>query len=143
MITHLAFIESARMFMKKLTPIQFQNLFPLKKEYDGGKYGFKDYFYSADKLKQYDSTQPIGDHLDDLLWEYLNDHICEFVVSYLSTMSKLRQLSGEKGIAEKWAEESGLETYTLFDKEGYLINNATHEAIPYKKPKPQYLQLVK
>ncbi len=142
-ISYLAAIESARMFMKKLSPNQLVNLFPIDKVYDGEKYCCKDYFYTMNALKEYDADQPIGEKLDDLLWDYENHSINEFMVNYLSTVSKLRQMNGEKGLLEEWADDNDIPTYSIDKKKGTITNNQTGETTTYEKPMPDYLRVVK
>ena len=135
-------IELIRVFMMMLTPNDLVNLFPIKKEYDGEKYCWKDYFYTINALKAYPPDKPIGSNLDDLLWDYVNDDICEFMVNMLSTTSQLRRFQGQKGILEEWTEQQGIPTYTVNERDGYVMNNQTHQTMPYHKPMPEYLRLV-
>lgn len=135
-------IQLIQMLMMRLTPNDFVNLFPIKKEYLREDYGWKDYFYTVDKLKAYPSDRPIGANLDDLLWDYTNDTICGFMVNMLCTASQLRRFQGQMGIAEEWAEKQGIPTYTLNEHDGYVMNNQTHQTMTYHKPMPEYLRLV-
>lgn len=135
-------IELIQMLMMRLTPNDFVNLFPIKKEYLREDFGWKDYFYTVDKLKAYPADQPIGNNLDDLLWDYTNDTICRFMVNMLCTASQLRRFQGQMGIAEEWAEKQGIPTYSVNENEGYVMNNQTHQTMPYHKPVPEYLRLV-
>jgi hypothetical protein len=82
------FITLVEQFMALLTPKQFENLFPIEKTYDGEKSGWKDYFFVKEKLSHY-LDKPIGDKIEDLLWDYQNDNIELFMLSMLSTASKL------------------------------------------------------
>lgn len=135
-------VEMVRSLMMKLTPKDFVNLFPIKKEYDGEKYCWKDYFYTTNKLKDYDMDAPLNDRLEDFIWDYTNDTICEFMAEMLSTASKLRQFEGQPSIMEEWAEKNNIPTYTLNEKDGYILDNQTHKSVPYKKPVPNYMKLV-
>lgn len=139
---YLLFIDEVRSIMGLLTFHQFVNLFPIEKVYDGDKYMIKDYYYTVEKLKEYDMNAPIGDNLDDVLWDYTNVLISRFAASQFSAINKLNRLNGGRDFLEIWAEENNMSTYTVNESEGYIIYNQTHEVTPYKKPKPDYLQLV-
>lgn len=130
--------------MMKLTPKEFVNLFPIKKEYNHGneEICWKDYFYTANKIKEYDMDSPIDEKFEDFIWDYTNDTICKFMVETLCTASKLRQLQGQPSIAEEWAEENDISTYTVNEKDGYILDNQTHKSAPIKKTIPSYLKLV-
>lgn len=58
----------------RLTPMELLRMYPVTKEYDGEKWGTKDYFYTMDKLKKLPANKPIGDAQDVacLLWDYQN-----------------------------------------------------------------------
>lgn len=129
-----------------LTPRQFENIFPITKEYDGDKYGFKDYFYTKKYLIEIGEDSLIRDKVDDLLWEYQNNEVRTFNVNFLSNISDMRRFEGKKGVMEEFLEDKGIATYTLFEDERgqkHLKNNDTNEVVKVKKPKPRYLNLVK
>lgn len=136
-------VDVVKKMMSKLKVSEFINLFPIKKEYNGDKFGWKDYFFTVDKLKEYNQDKPIGEQVDDLLWDYTNDDICAFMVQTLCTASKLRKFQGEMGIAEQWAIENGISTVTVNEKAGYVMDNTSHKTKPYRKPVPEYLSVVK
>lgn len=136
-------IQLIQLMMEKLTPNEFVNLFPIKKEYDGVKWCSKDYYTTIDMLAAYDMNKPLGDKLNDFLWDYQNDDVREFMVNVISTASDIRRLQGKVSILEQWAEDKGIETYTLNEADGYIMSNQTGETMPYKKPLPNYMQLVK
>lgn len=137
------FITFVKQLMSLLTPKQFENLFPIEKTYDGEKNGWKDYFFVKEKLSHYDSDKPIGDMIEDLLWDYQNDNIERFMVTMLSTASKLRQCQGKPGIMEEWAEKNDIKTLTVNENAGYIMDNSTHRTVPYHKPIPNYFQIVR
>lgn len=135
-------ITIVEQLMALLTPTQFENLFPIEKTYDGEKNGWKDYFFVKEKLSHY-PDKPIGNKIEDLLWDYQNDNIELFMVTMLSTASKLRQCQGGQGIMEEWAEENGIKTLTVNEQDGYIMDNETHRTMPYHKPVPDYIHVVR
>ena len=133
---HFQFIDVVRQLLSLLTPNQFANLFPIEKTYDGEKYMVKDYFSTVEMLKNYEMDKPLGIKLDDFLWDYQNPTIGKFMVAMLSSASDLRKLDTGVGIMEEWAEKNDIETLTINEGSGYILNNKTHKTAPYKKSVP-------
>lgn len=50
----------------KLTPRQMMDLFPIKKEYDGERFGCKDYFYTRKSVEKYALDRKIENAVDFL-----------------------------------------------------------------------------
>ena len=44
----------------KLTPEELVQMFPIKKEYDGERWGVKDYFYVREAIERLEPDKPIG-----------------------------------------------------------------------------------
>lgn len=136
-------VEIVRKMMSMLLPAEFVNLFPISKEFDGEKFCSKDYFYTVEALKEYDANAPIGEKIDDLLWDYQNDDVRIFMCTSLSVVSDLRKCQGQRGIAEEWADGMGIQTFTVNEKAGYVLNNQTHKTMHYHAPVPSYLSVIK
>lgn len=78
----------------KLTPRQMMSLFPPKKEFDGDRFGCKDFYYTKKAVKEYGIDRKIEGAVDFLL-DYQNDDIARFTVEYLCFAGKrYRQLTG-------------------------------------------------
>ncbi|SHI24546.1 hypothetical protein SAMN02745823_03842 [Sporobacter termitidis DSM 10068] len=100
-------------YMANLTPAELVTLFPIEKRYDGNKWGIKDYFYTMAELNKIGMGSVIGsDRLFELLWDYENHDLREFLVRYMSLMSAKRRLEGRLGIAEEFCIMNGIPTYT-------------------------------
>lgn len=132
-----------KQMIEQLTPAEFMQLFPIKKEYDGHKYGVKDYFYTIDYIESLEQDKPIKDGLR-FLTEYCNDDIHELNVNMMMNLSYLRQMQGKPSLAADWARINGIETYTKYtDHAGdeFLIDEQgkTQKII---KPRPKHLRLV-
>lgn len=129
-----------------LTPVEFVQMFPIRKTYDGKKYQCKDYFSTMEALKECEPDQPIGeDKIMHFLWDYDNDDIMNFEVEKMCCLSDLRRAQGGQGLMEEFMHEQGLPTYTLHEKEGYLYNNLTGKTQKICKPKkrvPKFMSLV-
>lgn len=133
--------------MKKLTLDEFINIFPIPKEYDGEKYGVKDYYYAIETFREYKYDEPIGENLEEILWDTMNYDIFSFNAYLFSVMSALRRFQGQKGIFEEFMDEQGIETFTMNESVGkkYLQSNKTGKTVPVKtvkKRKPVYLKVV-
>lgn len=132
-----------KIMMQALTPKEFMNIFPIKKEYDGHKYGAKDYFYTMDHLKTIDCDKPIED-ADDFMWYYWNDDIHDLNVNMMMNLSYLRQMQGEPSLAEEWASENEIPMYTKHEDAAgneYLLDEYG-KTIKVNKPRPKHLRLV-
>jgi hypothetical protein len=87
-----------------LTPAELLTIFPLDKDYDGHKYGIKDYFYSMKTIREIGLNNVIGDMNRKLLWDYWNMEINDFEVNMMEVISSIRQLEGHRSLAEDFLE---------------------------------------
>lgn len=143
--TKLRLFEAIKGFISLLTPAELLTIFPITKTYDEKRWGCKDYFYTIDALNNIGMDELIGDKVDDLLWSYTNPDLDRFTVNFLCTISDLKRLNGEKGLAEEFADEFGIILYSkTVDRNGrdILIDNKTKNCIRIKKFIPRYLRLV-
>lgn len=118
-------------------------IFPIDKEYDGDKWGCKDYFFTMEVLKEKGLDNAVGrDGVFDLMWDFMNKDLREFIVFYMSCMSVMYKQQTGVGIAEKFCEDNGIGTYTMDREKGLLIDNQTGE-IAKVSNKPSFLHIVK
>lgn len=126
--------------------IKLKNLikiFPIDKDYDGDKWGCKDYFLTMDVLREKGLDNAVGrDGVFDLMWDYENRDLREFTVFYMSCMSAIYKQQTGVGIAEKFCEDNGIGTYTMDRENGLLIDNQSGE-IAKVSNKPSFMQIVK
>lgn len=129
-----------------LTPIEFMQMFPIAKNYDGKKHQMKDYFSTMVEINKLDLNKPIGeDEIMYFLWDYHNWDITKFEVYKMSAMSDLRRCQGEKGLMEEFCEQNNIPTYSHYEKLGILVENGTGKSIKIKqskKRKPKYLMSI-
>lgn len=130
-----------------LTPAEFVSMFPIAKEYDGNKYGTKDYFYTMNYIKSL-PDKPIGDikSVMKFLWEYCNWEINIFTVNVFSCMDDLREMEGHPSFMEEWANMNGIKTYTMYTDSGgkkFLLDRETGKSFKVRKKTPRYLRLIK
>lgn len=132
--------------MATLTPREFMNIFPVEKEYEGHKFGMKDYFYTQDYIKGLDLDKPIKEEILHFIWEYHNRELTNFNVQIMEYISRLRKLDGKTSLADEFANMMGLETFSLHsDDQGreYLISQKTGKTLKVRKPRSRYLKVVK
>ncbi len=150
-IKRFQLISTIHYFMGILTPVEFINLFPITKEYDGHKYQWKDYFYTMNYIKTLDPNKPIApigqdDKILHFLWEYSNIEIERFTVKGMLCLSEIRQFEGQPSLMEEWAADKGIKTYTMYeDGQGnnFMLDGETGKTTKVSRPRPKYLKLVK
>ncbi len=132
--------------MAGLTPTEFMQVFPIPKEYDGEKYGVKDYSSTMEYVRTFPQDEPIGqEDIMGFLIEYYNWDILEFETRMLSVMSDIRRMDGQMGIMEEFAAENGIPTYSFYEKEGIVVDRQTGEVTKVHKPKtriPKYMRIM-
>lgn len=129
--------------MATLTPVEFMRLFPISKEYDGEKFGFKDYFSTIEEVMKYPLNMPIGKQITEFLMEYYNWDIVAFEVSKLTTISIIRRFEGQKGVFEEFAEQNGLHLHTFYKDEDEVVDSDTGERFKIIRPKNKLQRLFK
>lgn len=90
----------------RLTPMELLRLYPVTKEYDGEKWGTKDYFYTMDKLKKRPADKPIGDAQDVacLLWDYQNRDLTWLLLQWQNVLGDLHVYCNEPGPQDEFDE---------------------------------------
>lgn len=142
----LQYISIIRVFISELTPKELIQIFPIEKTFDGNKSGWKDYYYTMERINEIGMDTIIGKQLDNLLCDYQNNELMKFLLAEISTVSDLRKLNGQKGIAEQWCEDNHIPTYTEYDDPNgckYIQDNMTGDTARVKRVIPKYIQRVK
>lgn len=124
---------------------EFMNIFPIGKEYDGEKYGMKDYYSTKSFLNRYEQKSEIGKKIEELLLEYYNRDIIAFNVKRFMLVDQLRRARGQKSMAEEFMEMyPDVETFHLDTERNTLVSNKTgeeHKVTPVKDgPKLKLLE---
>lgn len=139
--------DAIKLSVSQLTPNELVTIFPIEKDYDGHKYGCKDYFYTIEKIKEMGLDKIIGNKIEDLLFDYQNKEIRDFSVYCMMLYSDLMKIKTGKGIMERWAEENHLTTYKTYKDETtgkeYIYNTKTCKTKPIRKRTPRYLKILK
>ncbi|MVB11343.1 hypothetical protein CAFE_20560 [Caprobacter fermentans] len=141
-------INCIQMFMARLTPKEFMQLFPIKKDYDGDRWGCKDYFYTMERIREMDQDKPIGGELElfNFLWDYWNWEIDEFLVESFSSMDALMHSKGKEGPMDMLMDGMGMTPYYMkkdpVTGTEFMINGDTGKSVSIKKAVPRYLKLI-
>lgn len=120
-----AYLDSIVQTIGLLTPKQLIEVFPIHKTYDGDKYQMKDYFYTKEEINKIGVDSSIGNKSFELLWDYENNDLRNFLVETVSAMNLVNMY---RGGVDAW---------------DYILNN---KELPKERNKPQipkYLQLIK
>lgn len=135
-------IDGIFSLLGSLTVRIFVNTFPIIKQYDGKKWGEKDYFFTMDVLNKLDWDKPIGrDNVYDLLWDYQNHDLIHICVEFTTAMSAIYRSQTGKGIAEKFCDDMGIGTYTINKENGIVMDNQTGHTTKLKKR--SHIEIVK
>lgn len=86
----------------ELTPQEFLTVFSITKEYDGNRYGTKDYFYTAEALKTFDMDRKIGERIIEFFEEFYGTHVFEFWFNYFSCINDYSVHCGIKEPADSY-----------------------------------------
>ncbi len=136
-------ISALKQVISELTLNEFMNLFPIKKDFKGYKYGIKDYFSTMEYVTTLDPNEPIRENALMLLAEYMNDDIHRFFVKSVTSLSDLRQHEGHIDMFEEYMASQGMETPNTFKNtkgEAMYVRNGKPQAVGFKTNK---LELVK
>lgn len=135
-------------FLGTLTPIGFERIFPIIKEYDGERWGMKDYFSCKRNLNLLPQDEAItkSREMFDFLWDYYNNTIRFLLVNYMQVMDDLQMSQGKASIMEEFLSENDIPVYRKFigtNGKEYLQNSRAGEIQPIQKSLPSYLRVVK
>lgn len=90
----------------RLTPKQLMYMYPITKEYDGERWGTKDYFYTVERLKRWPEDKPIGDAQDVacLLWDYQNWDLSFMLLQWQNVIGDLYVYCNNKELHNEFFE---------------------------------------
>ena len=122
--------------LKKLTYREFINLFPIAKEYDGAKWGMKDYYSTMEYLNDKSLDDYIEDPLE-LILEYYNWNIIEFGVEFMSVTSDMHKIQTGIGITEAFMFPDQYPTDSKGNLIGVTSDGKVHKVASPRKSKPK------
>lgn len=118
-------VQIINAYIGKLTPQQFLNIFPPRKDFNGHKRECKDYFSTMEAVRELPTDQPIGDNALEFLWDYMNWDVCSYVVAGMGYLSDLRRSQGMPGLAEEFFGDAVCTLHTTEDGKQYLHDPKT------------------
>lgn len=105
--TNFRFFCSTKNVLSLLTPREFLNTFPPDKQYDGERYGTKDYFTTMEAVSGYPQDAPIGKEIMSFLIDYMNMRIRLFTVEGMCLTGDMYRLQTGCNMVEDIFEEMG------------------------------------
>lgn len=105
--------------IEKLTPRQFEQIFPIDKQFKGRKEGWKDYYSVTDWIGEnigQDNKIPNG---IEFIFEYLNPDVQIAAVKAMKIISKFHQRQTGKNMFFEFLEEQGIRINKIY-KDGDL-----------------------
>ncbi|MCI1921765.1 MAG: hypothetical protein LKJ22_07535 [Liquorilactobacillus nagelii] len=109
--------------IEQLTPKQFCQIIPIKKDFNGHKFGCKDYFYTKDWIEKnigWNSKIPDG---FQFLMEFWADDIFNLSVWMTTVVSDNQRRQSGKSLFEKFAEENGIRFVFVDESEDGELND--------------------
>ncbi len=87
-----------------LTPEELLQLFPVTKDFDSGKFGSKDYFWTLEKIKALPQDKPIGteQNVAEVLWDYVNKNTEYFFLNWHDSLCDLRDFCAKEEPLERF-----------------------------------------
>jgi len=134
-----AIIEGVKSLVGQITPRQLMGVFPIQKVYDGEKWSMKDYYSTMEAITAHGIDKPIGKAASELLWDFMNHDVNDFVVNLMSIVGNLHRRETGRELVTDFFEAMGepLTTYTLSPSGEYLTNNSTGLRQRIKKSLPR------
>lgn len=105
--TNFRFFCSTKNVLSLLTPREFLTTFPPDKQYDGERYGEKDYFTTMEAVSSYPQDVPIGKDIMYFLSGYMNKDINIFVIEGMCLTGDMYGLQTGCNMVQDIFEEMG------------------------------------
>ncbi len=143
LIAKFQLISWIKEIIGELTPKEFANIFPITKEYNGKRFGTKDYYYTVNSINKFGWDRKIGNYSSEFLFNYHDwNDILDFCVTSMTVTSEIRRKETGKGMFEELFPD--VKTHTLYEMNGkrYLQDNQTGEINNVKQPRPRYLKII-
>lgn len=129
--------------LSMLTPVEFMNMFPITKAYDGSKYGLKDFYSAIGYVKTLPQDKPIGiDNINGFLMEYYNSDIETLMVDAMMAASNMMKQETGESLAEKMGIPT-VEIHKGTNGQKYMIDENGRSKPVIEKKRPKYLKVVK
>lgn len=134
-------IQLVKKLVSEYTPRQFMNLFPIKKDYDGDKYGVKDYFYCMDYISKIGIDNHIGEKASEFLMEYWNMDINFYIAKWMDIVSAVDIIQTGRDHMLDFFEENGLHFHKFHQEGNEMVDDETGERFQIAKTKKRLKKL--
>lgn len=128
-------IEFINDIMSRKTPRKIMQMFPITKEYDGEKSGWKDYFYVMRYIESIGIDNAIGENVLDFIMEYMNIDIQLFAVMVMGTTAAMSIIENGTDPLMEFLEENGAHPKTFYQDGNEMVDSETGERFKIVKPK--------
>lgn len=138
-------IMIAEVQMSMLTPFEFMTVFPISKEFDGHRYGVKDYHSTMEELNKIGMETPIGDNVESLLFDYYNQHVIRFVLFKMKLVDRERAMQGLPSMIVEFFAKKGVFPMTMMTDENgkrFMYDPIKQTTYPILRRFPRYLKVV-
>lgn len=139
-------ISGIKGLMSSMTLQQFKNVFPIKKDFNGARWGVKDYFYTMEYIKRIglEPNDLLGDFALELLANYWNDDIGNLYAKSLAIMSSIRRHEGHLSLFEEFMAQQGQDTPNTFkNSKGQAYYVRQGKPVKVQMRKPNHLKTIK
>jgi len=90
--------------MACMKPQEFLRTFPPTKRYDGNRWQMKDYHSTMEAIREIPQDEMIGQHIEELLWDYMNPEVTELTINLMKATSDMRRLEGKPDLAQAFMD---------------------------------------
>jgi len=110
--------------MACMKPQEFVSTFPPTKRYDGDRWQMKDYHSTMEAIREIPQDEMIGQHIEELLWDYMNPDVTELTVDLMKATSDMRRLEGKPDLAQTFLDSLPLPSavYTTMDGRRFSLD---------------------
>lgn len=97
-----------------LSPREFMNIFPPRKNYDGDRWRMKEYFYTVNYLEMIGMDTPLGEKSFEFVMEYWNKDSLRFAANAVTALGDIYKEKAGIGIMEEFMLKDGIEPYGFY-----------------------------
>lgn len=109
-----ALINNIILAITYITPRDLIQIFPIKKEYNGEKYGIKDYYFTIKAMQAagLDKIMQEEEKVLEILWNLTNTDIKMFIVALVSCVNDIDYLQIEKSLLAEFLHKNDIDDET-------------------------------
>ncbi len=114
LFSEYALINNIVLAITYITPRDLIQIFPIKKEYNGEKYGIKDYYFTIKAMQAagLDKIMQEEEKVLEILWNLTNTDIKMFIVALVSCVNDIDYLQIEKSLLAEFLHKNDIDDET-------------------------------